>query len=61
MHDGSDIRSSKINDSIANLSSSTKKISSEVGFLIFKAYLALTQLKKAFTKALILYYFDLKY
>lgn len=37
--------------------SNTKKMSSEASFLIFKAKLAFTPLKKAFTKVPILYYF----
>lgn len=35
-------------------------MSFKMGFLTFQASLIFTQLKKAFIKALILYYFDLK-
>ena len=35
-------------------------MSSEAGFFNPKAYLAFTQFRKVFTKALILYHFDLK-
>ena len=51
----------KINDKMVILSSYTKKMSSGAGFFTFKVSLAFTQLRKAFTKALILYYFDPKH
>ena len=50
----------RIDDRIVNLSSFTKKKSSGTGFLILKASLSFTQLKKAFIKDSILYYFDPK-
>lgn len=55
---GGSINGGKIDDTIANLSSSTKKMSSGAGFLTFEASLAFIQLKKPFTKAPILYHFD---
>lgn len=59
---GSDnVGGSRFNNTIANLSSNIKKISSKAGFLTFKASLAFTQLKKIFIEALILHHFDLKY
>lgn len=60
MNDGNGIGSDKINNRITNLSSSTKKMSSKVDFFNSKASLAFTQLRKAFIKALILHYFNLK-
>lgn len=59
--DDSNMDNGKINNKIANLSKSTKKISFRVGFLAFKASLTFIQLRKRFTKALILYYIDLEY
>ena len=50
-----------IDNKIVNLLSFTKKMSSEAGFLTSKASLAFTQLRKAFTKALILHYFNPKH
>ena len=47
-----------IDNRLINVSSSTKKMSSESAFFTFEASLAFTQLKKTFTKALILHYFD---
>ena len=55
---GSDIDSSKIHNKIVNLLSFTKKISSKADFLTSKASLAFIQLRKIFTKALILHYFN---
>ena len=49
----------KINDRIVNLSST--KMSLGAGFLIPKASLAFTQLRKMFTEAPILYYFNLEH
>lgn len=57
----SGISGSRINDRIINLSSTTKKMSFRADFFISEASLAFTRLRKAFIKALILYYFDLKY
>ncbi len=54
------ISSSWIDDKIANLSKSKKKISFRVGFFTFEASLAFIQLKKAFIKAPIPYHFNLK-
>lgn len=52
-----DIGGSKINDKIANLSNSIKvKESFRIGFLTSETRLAFIQLRKAFSKALILYY-----
>lgn len=51
----------KIDKKIANLSNNTKKMSSEVDFPTFKARLTFTLLKKAFIKALILYYYNLEH
>ena len=53
---GDGIGGGRINDRIVNLSST--KMSSGAGFLTPKASLAFTRLRKAFTKAPILYYFD---
>ena len=53
--------SDKIDDKMTNLLSSIKKMSSRASFFTLKASLAFTQLKKTFTKTLILYHFDLKY
>lgn len=58
---GNGINDGGINDKIANLSSTIKEISSKAGILNFKASLAFTELRKTFTKALILYHFDLQY
>ena len=55
---GGSIGSGKIDNKMANLSSFTKKKSSRADFLIPKASLAFIQLRKIFTKAPILYYFD---
>lgn len=55
------VGSDKINNKIANLSNSIKKMSSRVGFFTSKASLIFIQLRKVFTKALILYYFDLEH
>ena len=60
MDGGSGISDGKIDNKIANLSSATKKMSSGADFLIPKASLAFSQLKKAFTKAPILHHFDPK-
>lgn len=60
MDDGNSIGCGKINDKIANLSDNIKKMSFGAGFLICGASLAFTQQRKAFTKAPILYYFDLE-
>ena len=60
MDDGGSVRDNKINDRMVNLSNFIKKISAKMGFLIPKASLAFISLKKAFTKSLILYYFDPK-
>lgn len=57
---GSGISSGKIDNKIANLSNYIKKMSFEKDFHIFKASSTFTQLKKVFTKALILYLFDLE-
>lgn len=51
---------SKIVDKNTNLSISIKKMSSEAGFFTLKASLAFANLRKAFIKILILYYFDLE-
>lgn len=37
------------------------KPSSRLGFLVFKTWLAFAKLRQTFIKALIFYYFDLKY
>lgn len=55
---GNNIGSSRINNKTANLSTSSKKMDSKTSFLIFKASLGFTQLRKVFTKASILYYCD---
>lgn len=57
----SSINSSRIKDKLTNLLTIIKKISFEESFFTFEDSLAFIQLKKAFTKALILYYFDLKH
>lgn len=56
----SGISGDRLDNRIVNLSSFTKKISSGAGFFIPKTSLAFTQLRKAFTKAPILYHFDLE-
>lgn len=53
------VNGGRTNDRIANLSNDTMKISFIKDFFIFKASIAFTQLKKTFTKALILYNFDI--
>lgn len=53
------VNGSRINDRIANLSNDKMKIIFIKGFFTFKASIAFTQLKKTFTKALILYNFDI--
>ncbi len=55
----SDIDGSKIDNKIVNLSNNIKKMSFRARFFTSKASLVFTQLKKTFTKALILYYFNL--
>ena len=60
INDNSSIGGGRIDNRITNLSSSTKKMSFKMGFFIYKASLAFIRLKKAFIKALILYYFDLE-
>ena len=57
---GGGISSSKINDKITIQQNSIKKMSFKVGFCISKTSLAFTKLKKVFTKALILHYFNLE-
>ena len=52
---------SRINDRLAYLSSFMKKISFWLVFISSKASLAFTRLRKAFTKAPILHYFDPKH
>lgn len=56
----SSISNDRIDDMIANLLSITKQMSFGMGFLIFKTSLAFIKLKKAFIKALIIHFFDLK-
>ena len=58
--DSCSINSCKIDNQIANLSSSLKKIHSRTDFFTPKASLAFTQLKNTFIKALILHHFDSK-
>ena len=55
------IGAGRIDEKLVNLSSSTKKINSKTGFFMLEASLAFIGLSKAFTKALILYYFDPKH
>lgn len=55
-----DISGGKINNKIANLSSSTNKMSTKVGLLIFKDSLAFTHSKKMFIKVPVLYHFNPK-
>lgn len=61
INSNSNISYIRIDDRISNWSSSIKKMSSRVYFLIFKTSLVLSQLKKIFTKTLILHYFDPEY
>ena len=56
--DDDGIGGGRMDDKMANPTSSIKKMSSKAGFLTFKASLAFTKVKKAFTKILILYYFE---
>lgn len=57
---GNSIKSdTRINNKIVNLSSNTTKMSFRVSFVTFKASLAFIQLKKTFTKTLILHHIDL--
>ena len=58
---GGSISSSMIDDKMVNLSSSIRKISFRVSFLILKASLAFIWLRKTFIEVLILHYFDLKH
>lgn len=55
---GCGIRGCSIDKRIANLLNNMKKMSSGADFVISKARLTFTYLKKAFTKALILYHFN---
>lgn len=57
----SDISGSRIDNKIAILPSSAKKMRCGTDFLTHKASLAFIQLKKAFTKVPILHYFDLEH
>lgn len=57
---GSGVSSDKIDNKNVNLSSNIKKMNFKIGFFIFKAKLVFTQLRKMFTKALILYHFNLQ-
>lgn len=56
----SGIGGGRIDNKIVNLSSTTKKISFRADFFTSKASLAFTQLRKPFTKTLILHYFNLE-
>lgn len=58
---GSRVSGNKIDDKIANISSSINKLSFRASFFTFKASLAFIQLRKIFIKASILYHFDLEH
>ena len=59
-NDGGGIGGGRIDDRLANLLCSTKKMGFGSGFFTSEASLAFTQLRKAFTKAPILYHFNPK-